>query len=247
MQTLSMAGEPLARGQSRPKGGPALTRRDMELEFWRTGKIAARPPKPTAAPRLDPSRLGIVIADVTDKGVPAALFMVLSRTVIRATASDGRAPAVVLEQANRLILSEAKSGLFVTCFYSVLDFESGELTYASGGHNYPLVYRTATGSVEQLNAQGIVLGIVPEPRFEQRTIQLDPGDVVCFYTDGVTEAMDARRQLFDEERLIEVLRRSHQLEPEEIITRIIDAVTNFSAGTPQADDITLVVLKRDAV
>ncbi len=78
-------------------------------------------------------------------------------------------------------------------------------------------------------------------------MQLDPGDVVCFYTDGVTEAMDARRQLFDEERLVEVLRRSHQLDPEEINNRIIDAVTNFSAGTPQADDITLVVLKRDIV
>jgi len=247
MKALSMAGEPLARGQSLPKGGPALTRHDMELEFWRTGKVAPRTPKQTAAPGLDPSRLGIVIADVTDKGVPAALFMVLSKTLIRATASDGRPPAVVLEQANRLILSEAKSGLFVTCFYCILDLETGELTFASGGHNYPLVYRTATGNVEQLNAQGIVLGIVPEPRFEQRTIQLDPSDVVCFYTDGVTEAMDARRQLFDEERLIEVLRRSHHLEPEEINSRIIDAVTNFAAGTPQADDITLVVLKRDAV
>ena len=244
---LTLAGEPLARGQSQPKGAPALTRRDMELEFWRTGRIAPRAPKPAAPPRVDPSRLGIVIADVTDKGVPAALFMVLSRTFIRATASDGRSPAMVLEQANRLILAEAKSGLFVTCFYCILDLDSGELTYSSGGHNYPLVYRTATGTVEQLSAQGIVLGIVPEPRFEQHSIQLDHGDVVCFYTDGVTEAMDARRQLFDEERLCEVLRRSHQLEPEEITARIIDAVTNFSAGTPQADDITLVVLKRDAM
>jgi sigma-B regulation protein RsbU (phosphoserine phosphatase) len=242
---LALAGEPLARGQSQPKGGPALTRRDMELEFWRTGRIAPRPPRQPVPPHANPSRLGIVIADVTDKGVPAALFMVLSRTLIRATASDGRPPAAVLEQANRLILADAKSGLFVTCFYCILDLDSGELTYSSGGHNYPLVYRTATGAVEQLSAQGIVLGIVPEPRFEQHSIQLDPGDVVRFYTDGVTEAMNARRQLFDEERLSEVLRRSHQLDPEEISARIIDAVTNFSAGTPQADDITLVVLKRD--
>jgi sigma-B regulation protein RsbU (phosphoserine phosphatase) len=219
----------------------------MELEFRRTGKIAARAsPKPAlAAARDEPSRLGIVIADVTDKGVPAALFMALSRTLIRATASDGRQPAMVLEQANRLILSDAKSGLFVTCFYGILDLESGALTFASGGHNYPLVYRTATGRVEQLSAQGIVLGIVPEPRFDQRTVQLEPGDVVCFYTDGVTEAMDLRRQLFDEERLSEVLRRSHQLAPEEIIGRIIDAVTNFAAGAAQTDDITMVVLKRD--
>jgi serine phosphatase RsbU (regulator of sigma subunit) len=245
---LEAAGEPLAKGQVQPKGGPALTRRDMELEFWRTGKIAPRPAPRSAQPaaREDPSRLGIVIADVTDKGVPAALFMVLSRTLIRATASDGRQPAAVLEQANRLILSDSKSGLFVTCFYGILDLASGALIFANGGHNYPLVYHTATGRVEPLSAQGIVLGIVPEPRFEQRAVRLDHGDVVCFYTDGVTEAMNPRRQLFDEDRLSEVLRRCHHLEPEEIISRIIDAVTNFAAGAAQTDDITMVVLKRSA-
>jgi sigma-B regulation protein RsbU (phosphoserine phosphatase) len=187
-----------------------------------------------------------VIADVTDKGVPAALFMALSRTLIRATASDGHTPANVLERANRLILADARSGLFVTCFYGILDVASGVMSFADGGHNYPLHYRTSTGMVEQLQAQGIVLGIVPEPRFEQHATVIEAGDVVCFYTDGVTEAMNPRRQLFDEERLSEVLRRCHHLDPEEIIGRIIDAVTNFTAGTPQADDITLVVLKRDS-
>jgi sigma-B regulation protein RsbU (phosphoserine phosphatase) len=118
-------------------------------------------------------------------------------------------------------------------------------TYADGGHNYPLHHRRATGEVEQLQASGIVLGIVPEPRFEQHETKLEPGDVLCFYTDGVTEAMDSRRRLFGEERLIEVLRRSHDLPPDQIIARIIDAVTNFSAGAPQADDITMVVLKRE--
>jgi sigma-B regulation protein RsbU (phosphoserine phosphatase) len=186
-----------------------------------------------------------VIADVTDKGVPAALFMALSRTLIRATASDGRAPAAVLEQANRLILSDARSGLFVTCFYGILDIASGSLLFADGGHNYPLHYRTATGMVEPLQAQGIVLGIVPDPRFEQHVATVEPGDVICFYTDGVTEAMNPRRQLFGEERLAEILRRSQHLAPEEIVDRIIDAVTSFTAGTPQADDITLVVLKRN--
>ncbi|HEY3232808.1 MAG TPA: PP2C family protein-serine/threonine phosphatase, partial [Roseiflexaceae bacterium] len=114
-----------------------------------------------------------------------------------------------------------------------------------GGHNYPLHYQSATGQVESLQAQGIVLGIVPEPHFEQRAVTIAPGDVLCFYTDGVTEAMDSRRQLFDEERLIEVLRRSHNLPPEQIIERIIEAVTNFSAGAPQTDDMTLVVVKRE--
>jgi serine phosphatase RsbU (regulator of sigma subunit) len=237
-----------ARGAAGPQSGTALTRRELELEFWRSGKSAPRQTlkQPTRAPvPAGVERLGIVIADVTDKGVPAALFMALSRTLIRATASDGRPPAAVLEKANRLILDDARSGLFVTCFYGILNTTTHTFTYADGGHNYPLLYRHATGEVDQLQASGIVLGIVPEPRFEQREITLESGDVLCFYTDGVTEAMDSRRRLFSEERLIEVLRRSHELPPDEIIARIIEAVTNFSAGAPQADDITMVMLKRE--
>ncbi|HMO58490.1 MAG TPA: SpoIIE family protein phosphatase [Roseiflexaceae bacterium] len=215
-----------------------------DLTFWRTGRLP--PPTPRRAVPAAPSarRFGIVIADVTDKGVPAALFMVLSRTLIRATASDGREPADVLARANHLILSDARSGLFVTCFYGILDTQEHTYTYANGGHNYPLVYRAAFGEVEQLQAQGIVLGIVPDPQFAQRTTTLEPGDVLCLYTDGVTEAMDGRRQFFEEERLIEVLRRSHHLDPEQIIDRILDAVTAFMGGAPQNDDVTLVVLKR---
>lgn len=224
---------------------PAQERRTAELEFWRTGRPSGRlRGRPTPPPRAI-QRLGIVIADVTDKGVPAALFMVLSRTLLRATASDGRAPRAMLEQANRLILADTRSGMFVTTFYCILDVPTGALTYGNGGHNYPLVYRAATDQVEQLQAQGIVLGIIPDPRFEEHTTTIHPGDVLCFYTDGVTEAMNARRQLFDEARLAEVLRRSHHLPAEQIITRIIEAVTNFAAGHPQVDDITLVVMKRE--
>jgi serine phosphatase RsbU (regulator of sigma subunit) len=228
-----------------PAPAPALTRRELEQEWWRTGRGAPQLAARQSARHEDaPDRYGLVIADVTDKGVPASLFMVLSRTLIRATASDGRPADQVLEQANRLILADARSGLFVTCFYGVLDLADNSFSYANGGHNYPLIYRAATGQVEPLQAQGIVLGIVPEARFELRTTEMAPGDVLCLYTDGVTEAMDPRRQLFDEERLVEVLRRTHHLSPEEIIERIIEAVASFTAGTPQADDVTLVVLKR---
>ncbi|HNP87857.1 MAG TPA: SpoIIE family protein phosphatase [Kouleothrix sp.] len=243
---IEHSGEPMARGQAQPKG--ALPgNRERELEFWRTGRMPPRAAKTKQPIELhSPGRLGIVIADVTDKGVPAALFMALSRTLIRATASDGRAPVGVLERANRLILSDARSGLFVTCFYAILDIESGDLLFADGGHNYPLHYRQAQATIEPLQTQGIVLGIVPDARFEQHATVVEPGDVICFYTDGVTEAMNPRRQLFGEERLAEILRRSHHLGPEEIIERIIDAVTNYTAGAPQTDDITLVVLKRNA-
>lgn len=190
-------------------------------------------------------RLGMVIADVTDKGVPAALFMVLCRTMLRATASDGHAPAVVLERANRLILAESRAGLFVTCFYAQLDLPSGMLTYANGGHNYPLLYRVATGEVEPLRAQGIVLGIVPQPRFEQRSMRLEPGDLVLFYTDGVTEAMNAQRELFGEERLIDTLCAHHTGSPQAIINAVLAALAAFVGNQSQSDDITMLVVKRD--
>ncbi|MBC8162158.1 MAG: SpoIIE family protein phosphatase [Roseiflexaceae bacterium] len=190
-------------------------------------------------------RLGVVIADVTDKGVPAALFMALSRTVLRATAlgSRRRAPAEVLAFANKLILADSRAGLFVTTFYGVLDPQTGAFTYANGGHNYPLLYHAATGEVEPLQALGLVLGVMPDPRFEERRVTLAPGDVLCLYTDGVTEAMNSRRQLFEEHRLIDVLRASHQLPAEQIIERILAAVARFTAGAPQTDDITLVIIK----
>lgn len=192
-----------------------------------------------------PARLGIVIADVTDKGVPAALFMALSRTLLRATASDGRPPAAVLEQSNRLILADSRSGLFVTCFYVQLDAESGELTFANGGHNYPLLYRSATDEVETLRAQGMVLGILPEPRFEQRNLTLQPGDSLVLYTDGVTEAMNPQRELFNEERLIAALRQYHEGGPQRIIEGVLEAMSTFIDGQSQSDDITIVVVQRN--
>lgn len=227
----------------------AQIRREREVEFWRTGRGAPRlGRKPAlASPEPEkPRRVGIVIADVTDKGVPAALFMALSRTLLRATASEGRAPETVLARANRVLLSDARSGLFVTCFYGILDAADGVFTYADGGHNYPLLYHCATGEVEELQAPGIVLGVVAEPRFEQRTARLAPGDVLCFYTDGVTEAMNQHRQLFGDARLIDIVSRNAHLPPDQIIAQIIRAVADFVGGTPQADDITLVVLKRNA-
>lgn len=191
-----------------------------------------------------PARLGIVIADVTDKGVPAALFMALSRTLLRATAMDGRPPAAVLERTNRLLLADSRAGLFVTCFYAVLDTARNELVYANGGHNYPLLYRVGTNQIEVLRAQGIVLGIIPQPNFEQRVATLHPGDVVLLYTDGVTEAMNAERQLFGEERLEAVLHECHQCPPHEIIDAILAAVHEFAGDESQSDDMTMVVVKR---
>jgi sigma-B regulation protein RsbU (phosphoserine phosphatase) len=170
--------------------------------------------------------------------------MALSRTLLRATAIDGRQPADVLQRANRLIIADSRSGLFVTCFYLALETHSGRVTYANGGHNYPLLYEVASGQVRPLRAQGIVLGIIPEPQFEQLETTIEPGDVLLLYTDGVTEAMNPQRELFGDDQLSAVLRANHHRGPQEIINAVLSAVSEFAAGQPQSDDITMVVVKR---
>ncbi|MEF3273148.1 MAG: SpoIIE family protein phosphatase [Chloroflexus sp.] len=201
--------------------------------------IEMPPAIPNGAPRL-----GVVIADVTDKGVPAALFMALARTLLRASAIDGSPPVAVLQRANRLILSDSRAGLFVTCFYALIDPASGHITYANGGHNYPLLYRRATDQIVPLVAQGIVLGIMPEPHFVPGEITLDTGDVLLFYTDGITEAMNQQHELFGDERLATVLRTASQRSPTEIVAAVLAAVQQFVGDAPQADDMTMVVIKR---
>jgi serine phosphatase RsbU (regulator of sigma subunit) len=227
-------GQPLPQKSAEPARGGSVV--------FRGGRLAA----PEMRDLSTAQRLGVVIADVTDKGVPAALFMALSRTLLRATAIDGRQPAEVLQRANRLILADSRAGLFVTTFYAVLETNTGLLTYANGGHNYPLIYETATGQVRSLRAQGIVLGIIPQPQFEQQSMTMRPGDVLLLYTDGVTEAMNPQRELFGDDRLAAVLRANHHRGPQEILNAVLTEVTAFAGGQSQADDITMVVIKRAA-
>jgi serine phosphatase RsbU (regulator of sigma subunit) len=226
---------------AQPGQAPAADEQPRGVVF----RGGARLPAPAARDLSASNRLGVVIADVTDKGVPAALFMALSRTLLRATAIDGRQPAEVLQRANRLILADSRAGLFVTTFYAVLETQTGRLTFANGGHNYPLRYDTARGEVHPLRAQGIVLGIVPQPQFEQLTLTLNPGDVLLLYTDGVTEAMNPQRELFGDDRLAAVLRANHQRSPQEILDAVLAEVTAFAGGQSQADDITMVCIKRN--
>jgi serine phosphatase RsbU (regulator of sigma subunit) len=128
----------------------------------------------------------------------------------------------------------------------VLETTTGLLTYANGGHNYPLLFETATGQVSSLRAQGIVLGIIDEPQFEQQSTTMLPGDVLLLYTDGVTEAMNPQRELFGDDRLAAVLRANHHRAPQEILNAVLTEVTAFAGGQSQADDITMVVIKRAA-
>jgi len=193
---------------------------------------------------LPGQRLGLVIADVADKGVPAALMMAVSRTIVRATAASGRRPAAALKLANTLMLHDSWSDLFVTTFYALLEPQTGRLAYANAGHNRPLWIQSSTGQVHELAAHGIALGVLKAIRLEEREICVAPGDTLVFYTDGVTEARNGKGELFWEERLRATLEAHAEDSAQKIQSAILAAVEEFTDGTPLADDLTLFVIKR---
>ncbi len=196
---------------------------------------------------IDESHLGLVIADVSDKGMPAALFMSLCRTLMRVSASQTRSPALALQRVNQLIASESRSNMFLTAFYGVLNWKTGSLVYASAGHPPPLLWRQEIQDVapsDTLLARGIVLGVLGEIALEERQITLMRDDVLVLYTDGVTEPIDPNGEEFGEERLAQVLRINHRLNCSEITALTHAAVWDFAGQQVQFDDYTLVTLKR---
>ena len=190
--------------------------------------------------------LGFVIADVSDKGMAAALFMALSRSLVRAAALDGSPPATAIERANRWITRDSESGMFVTLFYGMLEPTSGRLLYTSAGHNPPLHYRVADGSFAELRAPGIALGVLEEIKLHEAEVALAPGDLLVCYTDGVTEAIDEALQEFGVERLRALIAAQRALGAEALVEAITDAVSRHGQGQPPFDDVTLVVFKREA-
>ncbi|MEA3337260.1 MAG: SpoIIE family protein phosphatase [Chloroflexota bacterium] len=192
-----------------------------------------------------PARLGMLIADVADKGVPAALFMALSRTILRSTALSGRGPEAALLRANDLILEDSESDLFLSAFYGVLDLAKGRMQYVNAGHNPPLWYRATQGDMVELRGKGIVLGVFEDISLEERRVDLASGDVVVFYTDGVTEALSADGEFFGQERLEAVVGASAAGSAQEVLQAITGALYDFAGDTEQFDDITCFVLKRE--
>ena len=194
----------------------------------------------------EPGRLGLVIADVAGKGVPAALFMALSRTMIRTAGLAGRTPAAALLRANQLILNDSRAEMFLTAFYADLDTRSGRLAYARAGHNRPLWWHAGAGRLDELDADGIVLGAMDAIHLEERQIDVAPGDLVLLYTDGVTDAMDGAGRQFGVERLQAALAADPTAGAQQVISTIVRAVGEFTGDTPQFDDLTLVAVKRSS-
>jgi sigma-B regulation protein RsbU (phosphoserine phosphatase) len=183
-----------------------------------------------------------VIADVAGKGVPASLFMALSRTAVRIVSRHERSARRVLTSSNSIFIEDSGSVSFVSLFYSVLDQKEGVLTYVNAGHNPPLLVHP-DGTMEELSPTGPVIGLLDDPGYTEGHVRLRKGDVLVMYTDGVTEAIDSHCAMFSEERLRAVVMKSTHLPAEGIVTAVRETVTAFCGQVPQFDDITILVLK----
>ena len=192
---------------------------------------------------IDKYRLGVVIADVSGKGIAAALLMAVSKTLLKATASKGLPVDDVLCEVNKILVEDSPSNMFVTVFYGVLDTRSGAFEYCNGGHNSPFLIST-DGKVNQLkNVGGLLIGAIADTVFESNVIMLKPDETLFFYTDGVTEAFNKNEEEFEEERLIEVLKNSNRSSAIDSVKNVFDNVQKFADGVEQSDDITCLALK----
>lgn len=187
--------------------------------------------------------LGLVIADVSGKGMPAAMFMGLSRTIIRASATGDPAATNAIKQANELICRDSTSGMFVTLFYAVLNTRWKRLRYVNAGHNPPMVFRKGSDEPIFLRAKGIALGVAHEIDLQELSIDLASGDTLVMYTDGITEAINEQEEAFGLERLIQVILSCRGWSSQAIIDQVQQEVISFAGSQPQFDDITLMILK----
>ncbi len=192
---------------------------------------------------IDDHRLAIIIADVSGKGVPAAIFMAMSRTLLKAMAMQVGNPGECLRRVNTVLSAESDPSMYVTVFYAVLNTNTGELQYSNGAHTAPYILR-ASGEVELLDAVGgTLVGMIEDLEFDVQRIALKPGDMVYMYTDGVTELMNERQQLFSESRLVECLKARSGSSLEELARNVFKKLKAFAGTALQSDDITMLVLR----
>ena len=195
---------------------------------------------------IDQNHLCFLIADVSGKGVPAALFMTMAKTHIKNFATVGLPLAEVAARANNQLCYKNESGMFVTAFICVLDVRSGEVQFVNAGHNCPFVQKQ-DGAFEMFRAKAnLVFGLMEDVQYREQTLTLNPGDSIYLYTDGVTEALNPEQELFGDDRLYEILNRHRAQagEPETFVQAIYREVQAFADGEPQADDITMLYVTR---
>jgi sigma-B regulation protein RsbU (phosphoserine phosphatase) len=193
---------------------------------------------------IDEHHLGLVIADVSDKGMPAALFMALSRTILRAVIGGNHGNAAeMITRANHLIHQDAREGMFVTLFFGILDTESGKLTYVNAGHNPPFLYNQKKENLSKLMPTGMALGMESHFAYREGIVQIDKGDFLFLYTDGALDAM-VRQKPFNEEELLEFIQRHRNGDPNQIVNLLRDFLCGETSESSSNDDLTIVVWKR---
>jgi sigma-B regulation protein RsbU (phosphoserine phosphatase) len=191
----------------------------------------------------DDNRLCFAIGDVSGKGVPASLFMAVTKTLLRVTATKLRSPEAVLSELNNELCRDNETGMFVTIFYGVLDIPTGIVSYSNGGHNPPYVL-SSSGTVSVVEGtQGMALAVLPNVPYHAKRTQLRGGQSLFLYTDGLTEAMDTTSNLFSEHRLQACLQEMPNATPADLIRGVVRAVRQFAAGAEQSDDITALAIR----
>lgn len=193
---------------------------------------------------LNGGRVAFTIADVSDKGIAAAMFMALARTILRTMTIGKPTPRETVERANDIILADARSDMFVTVFHGVLDPSAHRFTYVNAGHNPPLFYRAARRELITLKGRGMALGVMPSITLEEHMLDFEPGDLLLMYTDGVTDAINAQEEEFGVERLADWVAAHAHLAPNALVAEIMRAVTEFAGEGVHFDDVTMVALKR---
>jgi sigma-B regulation protein RsbU (phosphoserine phosphatase) len=197
---------------------------------------------------VDDERLGVAIADVSGKGVPASIIMAICRSVLRSQAAGNRSPADVLQKVNRQLYPDIKEDMFISMAYLILDHVRGTVMLARAGHDAPIIFDQAAGTASPVKPPGMVLGIDSGSVFDRITgdfaLTLNRGDCLLLYTDGVTEALDANGDEFGPDRMIECVRASAPEGAPAIISRLIDELRSFVGSQPQNDDITLIAIRK---
>ncbi|MDP2961080.1 MAG: SpoIIE family protein phosphatase [candidate division Zixibacteria bacterium] len=192
--------------------------------------------------QIDDSHLGIAIADVSGKGTSAALLMANLQASLRGQALINRSVKDTVTKTNFMLSKFMDMGKFITLFYGILDLQAKTFTYTNAGHNFPFLL-DRVGNLKNLEKGGIILGISDNSVYEEDTVQLKSGDLILLYTDGITEATNEKEEMFEEERLLRLLKDNQEISAQNLSQKIVDDVLSFQGTQPQGDDITLVLVK----
>lgn len=192
---------------------------------------------------ISESKVGITIGDVSGKGVPAALMMVMIHSILRAKVMSDHNPKDIVLELNKFMLNELEPRMFITLFYMILDVDNKKLKYTNAGHNYPMVFHCDNTEVDSLKDGGLLLGVFEAPMYEEGEYQLVSGDVVVMYTDGIVEAMDDKDEMYGYEQFCEFIHGIKHKKADEIKEDILQEMRRFMGETPQYDDLTLIVVK----